>query len=212
MLKPVAVTLAAVALAVGVAWSGALDGLGDADAVRARVLSWGDWGYVLYLLGFTLIQPLGVPGVVFVVPASLLWPLWVAIPLSLAGAVGACVVGFAFARHLGRDWVAARLPARMRSYDERLQARGLRTVILARLIFFLAPPANWVLGLSRVRFLTFVTGTTLGLAPGVVFMTVFGERATMWLADRPAWTPVLVLGPVLVLVGVRRWRGPRPGV
>ena len=60
--------------------------------------------------------------------AVAVWPPWLAFLLNWCGAVGAGVVGFAFARTVGRDWVARRLPARLAGLDDRIQKRGLATV------------------------------------------------------------------------------------
>ena len=181
--------------------------LGDTDRIRTLLTESGIWGPLVYVAVFSLFEPAGVPGILFIVPASLIWPLWLAVLLSWAGSIGAGVVGFGFARSLGRDWVQARLPDRLRGYDQRLAERGLTTVIVVRLLFFLAPPAHWVLGLSRVRFATFVAGTAIGFAPGIALITVVGKGAVVWLEGRSSgvW---LAAGALLVgaLVLARRLR------
>ena len=107
--------------------------LSDTDRISALLTESGIWGPLVYVAVFSLLEPAGVPGTLFIVPASLVWPLWLAFLLSWAGSIGAGVVGFGFARSLGRDWVQARLPDRLRGYDQRLAERGLTTVIVVRL-------------------------------------------------------------------------------
>ncbi len=158
--------------------------LGDTDRIRTLLTESGIWGPLVYVAVFSLLEPAGVPGILFIVPASLVWPLWLAFLLSWAGSIGAGVVGFGFARSIGHDWAQARLPDRLRGYDQRLAERGLTTVIVVRLLFFLAPPAHWVLGLSRVRFSTFAAGTAIGVVPGVALLTVVGKGAVVWLEGR----------------------------
>lgn len=157
------------------AWlTGWLDILHNPSQMKTLVLESGEWGYLLFLLTFVLIQPLGIPGIPWVIGASLIWPLPVSIALSLAGSVGASIAGFSFARYIARDWVARHLPARFHRFDDRLGARSLQTVILIYLVFFLAPPVPWLLGLSKVRFWPFIVGATIGILPGIVAICVLG--------------------------------------
>ena len=123
------VALALVAVAVVAAWrTGLLSELGEPSRVAGEVVALGAWGAVAFLVAYTVLQPFGVPGMVFVVAASLIWPWPTAFALSLAGTMAASVVGFLFARLVARDWVSGLVPARFRAYDEALARRGFATV------------------------------------------------------------------------------------
>ena len=79
-----------------------------------------------------------------------------------------------------------------------------------RLLFFLAPPAHWLLGLSRVRFGPFVLGTMVGFVPGIAVLTAVGKGVVDWLSMQPPWTWVaLVAGVALILALVRLRQGAR---
>jgi uncharacterized membrane protein YdjX (TVP38/TMEM64 family) len=117
--------------------------------------------------------------------------------------MGASAVGFAFARFVARDWVAARLPKRLRAYDERLARSGLRTVIVLRLVFFLLPASHWLLGLSQVRFGEYMLGTLVGALPGIVLMTYLGGGLVAWLLEQP---PPVWIGVAVVVGAVIVWR------
>jgi len=207
MLPPRRLIAGAAALAAAVLAVAALSGaFGDLDRERLASLlrDAGPAGPVAFVLLFALLEPFGVPGIAFVAPATLVWSLEVAFLLSWLGAVGAGVVGFTFARTLGRGFAARHLPERFRRYDERLEARGLVTVIAVRLVFFLAPPAHWMLGLSRVRFLPFLLGTALGFAPGIALLVLFGRGLVELVQARPAWTLAALAVTLLVVLGWRR--------
>src|SRR3954470_23532981 len=124
----IAVFLVVVALLVAAWRLGAFDAFRNPEQVRALIDSWGPWAYVLYLVTFISLMPFGVPAFVWVLPAGVLWPFWLAFPLSLIAVAGASTVGFLFARYIARDWVAAHMPPRIRRIDERFCARGLRSV------------------------------------------------------------------------------------
>jgi uncharacterized membrane protein YdjX (TVP38/TMEM64 family) len=199
-------------VALGItAWLGGLFELvREPERVRALLTESGVWGPLFFVLAFGLLEPFGVPGILFVVPATLAWPLGLAFALCWLGSVLAGIVGFGFARSIGRDWVAAHLPERMHAYDERLAERGLQTVILVRLLFFLAPPAHWALGLSRVRFAPFALGTAIGFLPGIAGLVFFGKGAFALLDDQPrvVWLAIAIAaGAVFVLLRQLRARG-----
>jgi uncharacterized membrane protein YdjX (TVP38/TMEM64 family) len=193
------------AAALGLAASGAHAHLAP-ERLRETLLDLGPWGPALFVLAFAVLEPLHVPGLLFILTAPLVWPFPMAFGLSLAGATGAGVVGYAGARLLGRAWVQRHLPAGWRAWDERLARHGFRTVVLIRLLTFLAPAAHWGIGLSSVRFGPALLGTVVGLAPGILLFTWLGSHALDALArvPRPVWL-ALALGVVVWLV-VRRSR------
>jgi uncharacterized membrane protein YdjX (TVP38/TMEM64 family) len=183
--------LAAVVALVGAAWWGDWFDRLDPERIRSLLTESGVWGPVLYIAAFALIEPLGAPGIIFIIPASFVWPLAVAFALSWIASIGAGIVGFSFARWIARDFVQRHLPDRFHRFDRQLAERALLAVIVVRLVFFLTPPAHWVLGVSRVPFGTYVLGTAIGFAPGVALMTVAGpalvefwnsvERPGLWI-------------------------------
>ena len=176
----------------------------DPDDLRELIISWGAAGPLLVVLAFSLVQPFGFPGMIFMMASSTLWPFWGAFFVNWAGATGAGMVGFGFARYLGRDWVEDRMPERVRVWDERLSKRGLPVVIPFRLIFFLSPPAHWALGLSRVRLSHAIVGTAIGFVPGVAAWTYFGGEILIWLERQSSRTYFAVIAAVIVFVVIRR--------
>lgn len=170
-------------------WFGLFELVSNPERASEALESLGIWAPILYVLAFSLLEPFFVPGFAFVVPGALIFSFPALFALSWLGSVGAGVVGFSFARFMGRDFVEKRLPERMRVYDERLATKGLQTVILVRLTLFLAPPAHWLLGLSKVRFTPFLIGTAIGFIPGIALLTyvVFfvGQSLGDWIADQP---------------------------
>lgn len=198
--------LALLAGLLGAAWySGAFESFRNPDQVQALLATWGTWAYVLYLLTFVLLMPFGIPAFFWVLPAGFLWPFSVAYPLSLLAVAGGSSVGFLFARYIARDWVAARMSGRVRRFDERFSAHGLRAVILFRLVFQLGAPTHWVLGLSSVGYATFVLGTVIGAMPVVALVTWFGRDALRWIENHAALTAAILAGFIAGGFVVRKW-------
>ena len=183
------------------------------DHLRELFEAMGVWAPVTYVLSFALLEPFGAMAILFVGPGSLLWPWPQLFFLSWLGAVGAAVVGFGFARWLGRDWVESRIPQRLLAYEKRLERHPLLGVTLIRLVFFLWPPAHWMLGLSRVRFTPYLVGSALGFAPPMAAFTWLGKSIVVQLLAQPPWVLVSLVAVLAGLIVLSRWllsRGSAP--
>jgi uncharacterized membrane protein YdjX (TVP38/TMEM64 family) len=212
------IALAAVVASL-IAWvyaSGAYEEF-DPATMRTWFRAAGAWGGLLFIAAYSLLQPFGLNGLVFLLSAPLIWSPTEAFLLNWAGTVGTGLFSFAGARFVARDWIQKRLPPRIRRFDERLQTRGFRTVFLLRLIFYTTPTVQWALGVSRVRFVPFLAGTVLGVAPFTLMTTLLGVRVAAWLDEHPVATwpwdqlwPILIAAAVLIAaLGVfilRKWR------
>jgi len=190
--------------------SGFIDVISDPERARAALESLGIWAPILYVVAFACLEPFFIPGLAFMIPGGIVFSASELFVLSWLGSIGAGIVGFGFARFLARDFVESRLPERLRRFDDRLASQGLRTVIGVRLTLFLAPPAHWLLGLSKVRFAPFVLGTAIGFVPGIAlasYLVVFvGESIGDWIANRPPGTFALLALVIVVIVRIRRRR------
>jgi uncharacterized membrane protein YdjX (TVP38/TMEM64 family) len=158
----------------------------EPESLREFVASAGPWAPVVYVVLFSCFEAIGVPGFLFIGAAVAIWPLWTAFALIWVGSVGAACVGFLFARTIGRDFVTAHMPERLRRFDARLTRSGLRWVIGLRLVTYLAAPAHWLVGLSGVRFRTALLGSIIGFAPGSFVWALTGHAIVTWLFDQPA--------------------------
>jgi uncharacterized membrane protein YdjX (TVP38/TMEM64 family) len=174
--------VAILAAAIALVASGEYESMSPAG-IRERVLSWGMWGPVLFVLAFALLQPLGVAAHVFIVGATLVWPPVTSLFLSWTGAVLASAASFYLARWMGREWVQARLPARLQKWNGRLATHGFRTVLVMRLLFFTFGPMQLMLGVSRVRFGPYLVASALGMLPMIALESFVGASLVGWLLE-----------------------------
>ena len=97
--------------------------------MRDNLRNLGPLGPLAFILAFTLVQPLGPSGHLFVLAASLVWSAPQAFALSVAGGVLGHSAFFLLYRYVLHDWARARLPdtrsgrLRMPARLERLSAR-----------------------------------------------------------------------------------------
>lgn len=176
---------------------------GDGNIERLLTES-GVLGPLIFILVMWLTQPLGVPGFVYMVPAGIVWPLPLALAVSWIGNLGASYIAFSFARWFGRDWVKARIPEGMHRYDDRLEQGGLKPVILLRIVFGQLPPADWLLGVTKVSQRNFIIGTAIGIIPGVVLFVVAGGGLFDILRDMPTMARRIVIALAIVFAVGRR--------
>ena len=210
----VAAVLVAAGAMVLAYFLGLFDLFSDPAEVKRALVALGPWGYLAFLGAYTVLQPFGVPGTVFVFAAPLIWPWPVAFALNMTGTLSASVVGFSFARFVARDWVAPRIPARFRAYDEALEKRAFVTVAVLRFIFWMPPLLHAFFGVSRVRFSTHFWGSAVGYLVPLFLVSFFGERLfdTAREVSVETWVGlgVAALGAGLLIWVVRR-RGVAPG-
>jgi uncharacterized membrane protein YdjX (TVP38/TMEM64 family) len=207
----IAAALLAVAVVVAAQRLGMFDLAQDPARVKEAILAQGAWGYLAFVGAYTLFQPFGVPGTVFVLAAPLIWPWPIAFALSMVGTLAASVVGFSFARFVARDWVAARIPARFRAYDEALERRAFATVFTLRLIFWMPQVLHAFFGVSRVRFSTHFWGSAAGYVIPLLVTSYFGPKAfdAMRAAPASVWVGAAIAVAALALV-TWAWRRRRP--
>ncbi|NUO47944.1 MAG: TVP38/TMEM64 family protein [Polyangiaceae bacterium] len=187
----------------------------DPRSLARKLVEMGVWGYAAFIIAYTLLQPFGVPGTVFVVAAPLIWPWQIAFALSMTGTMAASVVGFSFARFVARDWISARIPARFRKYAAALEKNAFRTVAILRLIFWMPQVLHSFLGVSKVRFWTHFWGSFVGYIPPLLMVSylgseIFDENGNM---QPKAW-PIMgamAVASAIILLTVRYYekRAPR---
>jgi uncharacterized membrane protein YdjX (TVP38/TMEM64 family) len=178
--------------AMGAAWILGL--VPDPIAAGLWLREAGPVGALVFVLAFATLQPWGLPGSLFVVPAALVWSPWVAFALSWTGANLASGVGFLFARWAGREWARGRLGPWLEAYDRRLVAHGFGTVVALRMLFVSAPPTSWLLGVSGIPLGTFVVASGVGFVPGIALITLIGNRGLAAARDPSPSALIVLLG------------------
>jgi phospholipase D1/2 len=126
----------------------------------------------------------------------------------LLAAVGTYVIG----RALGRNTVGRLAGSRLNRLSRRLARHGVLAVTTVR-ILPVAPftVINFVAGASHIRFWDFVVGTILGMAPGIIAITIFGHQLEEAIREPDAKSfGILAVLAVLIVSGgffIKRWLG-----
>ena len=145
----------------------------DTARVRAWMDAAGAWGFVLFIAVFALGELAHIPGLVFVAAAVLAYGRPVGWAASIAGSLVAVTVSFLVVRRLGgqpfersdRPWLGRMLA--------RLDDHPIRTVVLLRLVLWMAPFLNYALAMTGIRTRDYVVGSVLGLLLPITVMVLF---------------------------------------
>jgi uncharacterized membrane protein YdjX (TVP38/TMEM64 family)/phosphatidylserine/phosphatidylglycerophosphate/cardiolipin synthase-like enzyme len=179
---------------------------------QVRASPWAPLAIVGAYVAFGLVV---VPLTVLIAITAALYSPWVAIPLSLTGALASGALTFAIGRTLTRGTVHGIAGRRLGALSRRLRKRGLLAVLLVRLLP-VAPYTivNIVAGASRIRWRDFLLGTALGLLPGLVLTSAFIDRAIAAIVSPSPRTIALLVLIVVAIVALtvalrRRLERPR---
>lgn len=152
----------------------------DPRRVRDEILSWGDWGPVVFILAFSIGPSFLIPGFIMIVAGGLAFgPLWGAI-YSIVGANIGAVIAFGAGRALGRSLVERSIGKRFDSLLQRIARNGFQIILYLRLLIPIVPytALNLVAGVSRIEFRDYFMGSLLGLIPGTILFAYLGS--SLW--------------------------------
>lgn len=152
-----------------------------ADALGAVLESAGFWAPLLYIVLYAVGVCLFVPGTLLTgLGAAIFGPWWGFLWVWIGAMIGSAG-GFLIGRTLGREFAASLIGDRLKKYDEAIERNGFATVLYLRLVYFPFTPMNFGMGLTRVRFVDFLTGTGLGIIVGTFIFTFFiGTLKEVW--------------------------------
>ncbi|MFA5531044.1 MAG: VTT domain-containing protein [Thiohalomonadaceae bacterium] len=156
---------------------------------------------LLTIAGFVLGGLISVPVTLLVVVTVLAFGPWAGFGYALTGSILSACATYAAGNWLGRDLVRRFAGARVNRLSQRLAERGVLAMAVIRFLP-IAPftVVNMVAGASHIRFRDFALGTLLGMAPGMLAITVFVDRIAASLKSPEPVNLVVLAGVVFVIV------------
>ena len=185
--------------------------------LHAAIAPFGPFGF--WLAG-TLIIVANIPTIVVIACAAVLYGTIGAAVMGMACLLTASVFIYALSRVFGRSLIAAHLERFLPILERQFAARGVRTVMLVRLMFFALPPTNWALAVMNIRLREYLFGTFLGAIPHILMWAWIGAAAIDMLAGQTAfswsapevWGPLAVGGGLTMLTALLQRRATRRGL
>jgi len=207
-LRPLLIALACtlVVLGIALAWRYTpLSGLVTADNVRAvlKTVRGEPWAIVIVVLVFVLAGAIVFPLNMLILTTAAVFGPWLGILYGGAGTVASGLVMFCLGSLLGREALYRMLGERWRHGLEGVRKRGLLAVVTFRLLP-IAPftLVNLAAGASGIRFIDFLVGTLIGMLPGLVLMSIMGDRIVRILSEPSAGDIAILVLCVAGLIGL----------
>lgn len=176
-----------------------------ADGLRAAVLGWGALAPLAYIALVAMRPFIFFPSGLLFIVAGLAFGPWFGTLYAVIGGVLAAVTTFLLARSLGRDFVQARLPARLRRMQDTELGAGL--IFLLMMVPIVPMTAvNYGAGLSRVSLAHYTLAVIGGLTPRAFAYCFFGD--SLFEVGSPQFFGALAILAVMVVVPAllrRRW-------
>ena len=141
----------------------------------------GIWAPVAFIGLYSIGVCLFVPGTLLTgLGAAIFGPYWGFLYVWIGARLGASTAFF-IGRTLGRDFAASLIGDRLKKYDDAIQRNGFATVLYLRLVYFPFTPMNFGMGITKVRFRDYFSGTGLGIIVGTFIFTFFiGTVKEVW--------------------------------
>ena len=154
------------------------------EAVQQRVMRWGIWGAICYPLLFALCNILLLPGGLLAVGGGFFFGLWWGFLIVFAGNVAAAAGSFALSRWVATRWFRQKLSqdAVLRALEPAVKREGWKIILLSQLHpLFPTSLLNYVYGLTRVRFGTYMLWASIGRIPGLFLYAYAGTLGQLGL-------------------------------
>ncbi len=153
-------------------------------AVQQRVVNLGTWSAICYPLLFAACNILLLPGGILSVGGGFFFGLWWGFFIVLLGNSIGAAISFALSRWLGQRWFRRRLSRNptLKILEPAVEREGWKIIFLSQLHpFFPTSLLNYLYGLTRIRFRTYMLWTSIGRAPGVFLYAYLGTLGQLGL-------------------------------
>ena len=143
----------------------------------------GFWAPLVFMLVYTAGVCLFVPGTLLTALGAALFGPYRGFVYVWIGAMVGATVAFWIGRTLGRDFAASLIGEKLKKYDEAIERNGFAAVLYLRLVYFPFTLMDFGMGLTKVRFWDYFSGTGLGILIGTFILTFFiGTIKEVWVA------------------------------
>jgi uncharacterized membrane protein YdjX (TVP38/TMEM64 family) len=175
-LRLAVLTAAVVLMFVTLRVTGVVDSLSP-ESLRALLAGAGILGVIGFVLAFSVGLLAQLPGLLFIAVAVLAYGRAMGALVALLGAVVAVSVTFVVVRRFGGSALAEIESPFMRRVLSQLDTRPLRSVIVLRAVFGVAPFLNYALALSSLGFRDYLIGSVIGMTAPITIAALILDAA-----------------------------------
>jgi uncharacterized membrane protein YdjX (TVP38/TMEM64 family) len=154
------------------------------------IKSAGLWAPLMFVFIYAAGVCLFIPGTLLTAMGAAVFGPYRGFVYVWMGAMMGSGLAFLIGRYLGRDFAASLIGDKLKRFDDAIERNGFATVLYLRLIYFPFTPMNFGMGLTKVRFRDYISGTALGILVGTFIFTFFvGTIRDVWAGGR--WEELL---------------------
>src|SRR5664279_2848237 len=154
------------------------------EAVQQRVVHWGAGGAVCYPFLFAGCNILLLPGGILCVGAGLFFGLWWGFFIVFTGNAIGAAISFALSRWLAGRWFRQKFSqnATFQALEPAVEREGWKIILLSQLHpLFPTSLLNYLYGLNRISFLSYMFWASVGQAPGLFLYAYLGTLGQLGL-------------------------------
>ncbi|GEM_PF-2704349 len=127
------------------------------------------YGPILFIVIGALILILHMPEIVVIIVGGLVYDYRQAVLYTSLGCIFGSTCTFLIGRFFLRDYFAAKLEASfLKRFVKRLEQDGIATMCMLRMILFLTPPLNWLIGATNISTRDYIIGNAVGIVPWLI--------------------------------------------
>jgi len=143
----------------------------------------GFWAPLVFIIIYATGVCLFLPGTLLTgLGAAIFGAYWGFVYVWFGAMIGSSIA-FWIGRTLGREFAASLIGNRLKKYDDAIERNGFASVLYLRLVYFPFTPMNFGMGLTKVHFRDYFSGTGLGIIVGTFIFTFFiGTLKEVWVS------------------------------
>jgi uncharacterized membrane protein YdjX (TVP38/TMEM64 family) len=146
-------------------------------AAQEHVLHWGVWSAICYPLLFAVCNLLLLPGGILNVGSGFFFGLWWGFAIVVVGNTLSAAIAFIASRWFAQCWLGRKLSQSrtLRALEPAVEQEGWKVIVLSQLHpLFPTSLINYVYGLTRIPFRTYMLWALIGRVPGLFLYTYLG--------------------------------------
>ncbi|ABS62760.1 SNARE associated Golgi protein [Parvibaculum lavamentivorans DS-1] len=163
----------------------------------------GSFAPVIVVAIYVLTGFIAFPVTVLIVATAATFGLWPGLLYAGIGSLASAAATYLAGRSLGADMLRNLIGPRINRIGRGIGKRGVVTIMTIRLVpvapFMLV---NLVAGALRVPIIDYMVGTLLGLAPGILVLSVLGDRVFTILQDPSLLDIAIILGSLAAWIAL----------
>ncbi len=170
--------------------------------VREYLLSLGNWGYLVYIFLFLLSIPLPIPSTPVAIAGGYVYGIIVGTLLTLLATLIGASIAFYLIRYYGEPLLEKVVSKHhFQHFMHIFRKRGINGAIIAYAIpVFPSDSINFMLGLSKIRYHTFLLIVAIGSLPRYVLINALGQELYTGFTWKTIIIPILVMLYLLIAI------------